>query len=145
MIVQRVREKLPTTRVAEITVFVTSTKDGRGRYEVRLPNGELVCISATPFFAAARKLIAIGYDPHSTLVMRHAGSDIDSLRFPLWAAAALTVEETKYGPKLRRWKAISTPEASPSIAPNPVSHTRCRLKGREFGDRRTQKLNEASD
>lgn len=35
--------------------------------------------------------------------MRYAGSEVDSLRGKIGAAAALTVEETPSGPKFRSW------------------------------------------
>lgn len=95
MNVQRATAKLPTACISEIALIVNTAKHRSDLYEARLAGGlELLCVSSTPFFASARKLIAAGYDPKSTLVMRHAG--------------VLTVEETKYGPKLRRWKPLST-------------------------------------
>jgi hypothetical protein len=56
----------------------------------------------------ARKLVAQGYDPGITLVLRHAGSETDSLRAELGTAASLTVKETGYGPQFQPWKPIST-------------------------------------
>ena len=61
--------------------------------------------------------MANGYDPNLTLIMRHAGSDTDSLRAKLGTAASLTLEETDYGPKLRRWKPFSTLAVAPRNAP----------------------------
>ena len=46
--------------------------------------------------------------PNDLLLLRYAGSDKDSLRAKLRTAASLTVEETVYGPRVRRWKPIST-------------------------------------
>lgn len=117
MNVQRATAKLPTACISEIALIVNTAKHRSDLYEARLAGGlELLCVSSTPFFASARKLIAAGYDPKSTLVMRHAGSGADCLRCPLSSAAVLTVEETKYGPKLRRWKPLSTLEGPPRIA-----------------------------
>jgi hypothetical protein len=106
-------------RSAEITVFINPINVRCGRYEARLSGAhDVLCISTTPLFAAARKLIAAGYDPLSILVMRRTGSEIYCLRSVLATAAGLTVEETKYGPKLRRWKPLSTPAVAPRTAPD---------------------------
>jgi hypothetical protein len=95
-----------------------------GSYEARLDGDDrILCISRTPFFDAARKLAAEGHDCDTTLFLRHADSDTDSLRANLGTAASLTVEETKYGPRLRRWKPISTLAVAPKIAPNEQAAT----------------------
>jgi hypothetical protein len=104
--------------VATLTVVVTPAPRS-GCYQSRLDGDDRVlCVSRTPFFDVARKLIAQGYDPGITLILRHAGSDIDTLRARLGTAASLTVEETGYGPQLRRWKPISTLAVATRIAPN---------------------------
>jgi hypothetical protein len=103
----------------KLTIIVKSDTRHRWRYVARLDADERVlCVSRTPFFEAARKLIAQGYDPGITLTLRHAGSSTDSLRTKLGTAAALAVEETGYGPQLRRWKPYSTLAVPPRIAPN---------------------------
>jgi hypothetical protein len=102
-----------------LVVIVAPAPNGRGHYQARLQEPDRVlCVSTTPYFDAARKLVGEGYDPNVTLVMRLAGSQTECLRAPLWAAAALTVENTKYGPKLRRWKPLSALAVPPQIAPN---------------------------
>ena len=102
-----------------LVVIVAPAPNGRGHYQARLQEPDRVlCVSTTPYFDAARKLAGEGYDPNVTLVMRLAGSQTECLRAPLWAAAALTVENTKYGPKLRRWKPLSALAVPPQIAPN---------------------------
>jgi hypothetical protein len=108
-----------TYSASTLTVIVTPAPRGSAeRYEARLDDDDhVLCVSRTPFFNAARKLIAQGYDPGITLVLRHAGSDTDSLSAKLEKAASLTVEETEYGPKFRLWKPISTLEVSPRNAP----------------------------
>lgn len=58
----------------------------------------------------------LGFDPSTTLVMRRVGSGTESLRATIGAAAALTVEDTKYGPEFRPWKPISTPAVRRRIA-----------------------------
>jgi hypothetical protein len=107
-----------------LVVIVTRAPSGTGRYQARLEHeDQVLCVSSTPYFDAARKLMTEGYDPNITLVMRRAGSQTECLRAPLGAAAALTVEETPYGPKLRRWKPLSTLAVVPRIAPNEQAAT----------------------
>jgi hypothetical protein len=101
-----------------LTIIVTPAPSSNGRYQSRLDGDyRVLCVSRTPFFDAARKLVAEGHDYNTTLLLRHAGSDTDSLRVKLGTAASLTVEETGYGPQLRRWKPISTLAVAPRIAP----------------------------
>ena len=109
----------PKRSAASLKIVVIRAPRCPGQYEARLDGDDRVlCVSRTPFFSAARKLLAGGHDPSLILVMRHAGSDTESLRATLGAAATLTVEETNYGPKLRRWKPISTLAVAPTIAPD---------------------------
>jgi hypothetical protein len=92
--------------LAPLKIVVTPAPRGAGRFEARLDGDDRVlCVSRTPFFDAARKLLAQGYDPND---LRHAGSDTDSLRAKLGTAASLTVKETGYGPELEPWKRFST-------------------------------------
>ena len=92
-----------------LTIVLSPASSGSGRFEARLHGYDRVlCVSRTPFFDAARELVADGHDPNLTFVQRHAGSDTDGLRAKLRTAASLTVEETDYGPKLRSWKPFST-------------------------------------
>ena len=81
------------------------------------------------------QLIAEGYDSRAILVLWHAGSDEDCLRANLGTAASLTVEETKYGPRLRLWKPMPTLAAAPRITPIEQAATNptlppCRLSRR---------------
>ena len=111
-------------RQSKLTIIITPAPSGIGRFEARLDGTDRVlCVSRTPFFDAARKLIAEGNNPDTTLVMRHAGSKTDSLRAQLGAAASLSVEETDYGPKLRRWKPFSTLAVEPRIASEALTAT----------------------
>ncbi len=93
----------------KLTVLITPADSGRtGRYQARLDgDGRVLCVSRTPFFDAARKLVEVGYDPDTTLVLRHEGSGTDSLQARLGTAASLTVEETPFGPRLRRSESFS--------------------------------------
>jgi hypothetical protein len=102
----------------EIAVVVTSTPRRAGRYVARLgEGGQVLCKSSTkPFLNAARKLMDLGFDPSISLMMHHSGSDTVCLRATIGAAAALTVEDTQYGPRFRPWKPISTQAVSRRIA-----------------------------
>jgi len=105
-------------------VIATPAPRGAGRFEARLDGDDhVLCVSRTPFFDAARELVADSYDPNVTLFLRHAGSDTDCLRASLGTAASLTVEETPYGPKVRRWMPISTLAVTPRIAPGKQAAT----------------------
>src|SRR5262249_34683121 len=107
-----------------LVVIVNPAPSGRGRYQARLEDDDhVLCVSNTPYFDAARILLTKGYDPKTTLILRHAGSETEGLECPLATAADLTVEETKYGPKLRRWKPLSALAVPPIIAPNDQAAT----------------------
>lgn len=115
----RTGQTRPADFASTLTIIVTPAARCPWRYEARLDGHDrLLCVSRTPFFTAARKLLAEGHDRGLVLVMRHVGSDTESLRATLGAAATLTVEETPYGPKVRRWKPISTLAVAPKIAPD---------------------------
>jgi hypothetical protein len=104
---------------AALTVILSPAPRSAGSYEARLDGDDRVlCISRTPFFDAARELIADDHDPNAELILRHAGSNTDSLRAELGTAASLTVEETGYGPRLRRWRPIPALAVAPRIASN---------------------------
>jgi hypothetical protein len=109
---------------SKLVVIVTPAPSGRGRVQARLEDDDhVLCVSSTPYFDAARKLVTKGYDPKTTLILRHAGSETESLECRLATAAGLTVEETKYGPKLRRWKPLSTLAVAPRTAPSVLATT----------------------
>jgi hypothetical protein len=121
------------TGVASLKIIVTPAPRGAGRFEAHLDGDDRVlCRSRTPFLDAARKLLAQGYDPDTTLILRHAGSDTDCLRARLGTVASLTVEETPYGPKVRRWKPISTLAVAPRIAPRKRAATTLADRPQEF-------------
>ena len=61
-------------------------------------NGELLVRSSrTPFCDVARVLLDRGVDSNSWLILRHAGSQTDSLRAKAGVAAKLTVKEPDRG------------------------------------------------
>ena len=119
-IAQRGGEFVPQGRRKgqEISVVVVPTPRRNGRFAARLgERGQVLGKSSTkPFFDAARRLMDLGFDPSTTLVMHHAGPETESLRSTIGAAATLTVEDTQYGPRFRPWKPISTPAVPRRIA-----------------------------
>jgi hypothetical protein len=94
----------PTNAVI-ITVKATATRPGC--YEARLDGYLLVSASRQPFVDAARRLLRLGYDSTTVLVMRHAGSDTDSLTAQIGVAAKLRVKEDRRGPRFVPWEPIS--------------------------------------
>jgi hypothetical protein len=90
----------------------------RGRFSARLDDGSvLVTASRQPFVDAARRLVGLGYDPTTVLVMRHTGSDTDALTGRIGAAAKLRVKEGKGRPRFvafdppRRVEALASAKA----------------------------------
>lgn len=88
-------------------ITVTPAVNRPGRFEARLDD-ELLCTSRQPLLDSARILAGRGVDPSTTLAMRHAGDDFDSLTATIGVAARLTVEDG-------RWKAFSRAVAEPPM------------------------------
>ena len=90
-------------------------------FDVRLAGSdEVLCVSDTPLLTAARVLLKAGKaDPDSLLVMRRAGSGAVALRGRIGRAATLTIEETPFGPKRRRYKPRPSLEGPSRIAQPP--------------------------
>jgi hypothetical protein len=116
MSAQKATSKVTTKGTRSLVIVVAPASRSTGQFEVRL-NQRRLCVSRTPFFEAARVLRAEGVDPSTILVMRHSGSRTVSLKASIAVAAGLTVEETKYGPRVRRWKPLSALDGSHRIAP----------------------------
>jgi hypothetical protein len=108
--------------VGTIRIFVASA--GRhGRSSASLPDGTvLVASSRQPYLAAARVLIATGYDPDNWLEGWRPESTGFALRARLGIAAGLTVDETRtiFAP----WKPFSPSAVSPSIRHSEIPATR---------------------
>jgi hypothetical protein len=69
--------------------------DMAGKYAARL-DGRLLCESNTPFFSAARVLIARGKDPTERLAMFRDGKSEPDLTGQLGAAAELAVQGERF-------------------------------------------------
>jgi hypothetical protein len=72
----------------------------------------------TPFCCSARALMKRGFPADTILIMRHRGSDTESLRAPINIAARLTVREDRCGPRFSarkpmRLRAVGAPIAPP--------------------------------
>ena len=61
-----------------LTVMPDTARPG---YFTAHVDGRLLCHSRQPFLDSARALLAAGYNADTVLVMRHAGSSIDSSAF----------------------------------------------------------------
>jgi hypothetical protein len=64
-----------------------------GRFTASIDGRVVVESNRQPFLETARVLIAEGYNPSATIIMRRAGSTVNALRAKLGAAARLTVRE----------------------------------------------------
>jgi hypothetical protein len=103
--------------MATLTITVKPT-DQHGLFEAAL-DGKLICKSRTPFCTAARVLLERGYPPGAIIVLRHVGSDTDSLRATIAAAAKLTVQDDDRGtPRFRPWKPFSRAAVTPPVRSN---------------------------
>jgi hypothetical protein len=69
----------PTAECAPLYIVASPRRcrkpDAERQYEARL-DGALICLSRTPFLAAARALLEAGHAPETEIAMMHAGSDV---------------------------------------------------------------------
>jgi hypothetical protein len=91
-------------------------------------NGETLIISSRqPLLDACRCLLDAGADPNSWIVMRHAGSEVESLRGKIGILAKLAVEDRPNGGKpprfVRRRPMPNRAEGLPPIAPRKPAAT----------------------
>lgn len=112
--------------MAELALIISAhvRRDGTkhpNAFDARLGSSDtVVCVSETPLFDAARALLAQGKaNPDDMLVMRHAGSTVDALRSKVGVAAGLRIEETGWGPKLRKYRPRPAMYVPPSIEQTP--------------------------
>jgi hypothetical protein len=97
---------ITTTKSARI--IVTPAERRPGHFDARLQDGCVIGrASKQPFLDAARRLIDLGYNPTTVLVMRHAGSDTDCLTAQIGVAAKLRVKQDRNGPRFVPYEPIS--------------------------------------
>src|SRR5262249_8464752 len=104
------------SQLTEILILIEPV--GRGQFSARLANGGRIIVrsSRRPFLDAARRLLDLGYDPTAVLVMRHAGSDADSLTAQIGMAAKLRVKEDRRGLRIVQWEPIPRRVKAPASA-----------------------------
>src|SRR5262245_168243 len=75
---------------------------GPGCFSAKVNGDVLILSSRQPLLDACRHLLELGADPNSWVVMRHSGSEVESLRGKLGVLAKLAVEDDTLGqPKFR--------------------------------------------
>ena len=136
-------------RVHVIEVSPHIRPDGIKRpngFDVRLAGcDEVLCVSDTPLLTAARVLLKAGRaDPDDVLVMRHAGSRAVALKGRVGLAASLTIEETLFGPKRRRYKPRPGLEGPSRIAQTPPTVPKLRQRTTGLYDDAPPKLRRAA-
>jgi hypothetical protein len=65
------------------------------RYVVSTADGETLCTARTPFYSAARALVALGHHPLAMLYLTPEGTPNWSLRGLIGKSAKLTVRESE--------------------------------------------------
>ncbi len=82
---------------------------GGGRYDAMCDGNLIVANRREPLFAAARVMLAKGEPPDTVLVMRHAGSAIDSMSGKVGKLAKLGVRERGNGHRIVRFQDVTEP------------------------------------
>jgi hypothetical protein len=107
-------------RERAMRTIITINPRRNGHY-LAVADGLQPWVSRTPFLVAARKLLALGYSPHETIVMRHSGSEVDCLTSTIGEAARLRVSEPddgKQSPTFRPWRPYGASGGLSRIAPS---------------------------
>jgi hypothetical protein len=117
MIAPSPRTATGSTSVIDVVLRPKATP---GLFGVEISGTVLIESSRSPICDAARELHALGYRDDSLLVVRHHGSDVVSMRGPLWAWRRLTVREDRNGPRLVRWEPFSLRRVSPPVRRKPL-------------------------
>jgi hypothetical protein len=107
-------------------VWITVMPDKRaGRYQAYVDGQQApLCVSRQPFLGSARKLVWLGHDPLTILLMRWAGANDWALRGQLGTTAKLTVDE--HNGVFAEWK----PYSRSAVPPGSVNSARNVPKGR---------------
>lgn len=106
-------------------LVITVELVGHGRFRATLNGSTVIKWSRTPFFDAARVLIAEGRDPAATLIMRRPGSATDALVTRIGAAARLMIREDRGGPAFVPYHKLprKLDAGPPPIAPGELTAT----------------------
>jgi hypothetical protein len=104
----------------EIIEVVLKPKATPGLFSVEYTGTVIVEASRSPICDAGRAVHALGHRDDCILVARHHGSDVVSMRGPLWAWRSLTVREDRAGPRFVRWEPFSLRRVSPPVRLRPV-------------------------
>jgi hypothetical protein len=99
----------------EIIEVVLRPKTTPGLYSAEFGGTIIVEASRSPVSDAARALHALGHGDDSVVMARHHGSNVVSMRDPLWAWRSLAVREDRNGPRLVRWEPFSSRRMSPPV------------------------------
>ena len=84
------------------------------RFDAALGTTVIVAATRQPLLDGARALLERGADPDTTIILKHIGSEVESLRGRIGAAAKLTVDEDST-PRFKRWKPFSRGAVQPSV------------------------------
>ena len=99
-----VRPSQPATQVYNSNVrLIEVTPTSPGCFSASVNGDILVISSRQPLLDACRRLLEAGADPNSWVVMRHAGSEVETLRGKIGILAKLAVEDRPSGGKPPRF------------------------------------------
>jgi hypothetical protein len=102
--------KRGSTQAITIIAMPAIGADGErlaGQFDAYLGTRLLVVRTRQPFVDGARALLALGFDPATTVILKHLGSEIECLRGRLGVAARLTVKERDRGRVIfERWEDV---------------------------------------
>ena len=112
-------------------VVITAIPLGKGHFEARCDGEVIVARTREPLLDGARALLAAGYHPDTSAVMRHAGSGVDVLTARIGTAARFYVEASGHGPVLR---SVTKPPPGAVDRP-PIAQTRRAGAGHRRGGR----------
>jgi hypothetical protein len=104
----------PKRSAAQPVIIITIVGRRRGLYESYLGTCQLAAGTRQPFLDGCRALLAMGFHPGATALMKRLGSDAVSLRATIGAAAKLTVDETN-GTRFARWKPFQRSAVAPPM------------------------------
>jgi len=99
-------------------VLVAAPNPRRFTFNVRIEHSDRFLVRSTyqPFFDSARRLLDLGHDPETILVLKHEGSPTEALKSTIGAAGRLTVKEPDRGRiHFAQWKAFPSSPVTPRV------------------------------